>query len=51
MLSFCLTTMHDTVKVTNDVRKKAQVHVMYDHTKGGVDVVDLLSTNDPTRMK
>ena len=24
---------------------------MYDHTKGGVDVFDLLSTNHSTRMK
>ena len=46
-----LTTMHGTMKVTNDERKKTQVHVMYDHTKGGVDMVDLLSTNHSTRMK
>ena len=42
--------MRDTVKVTND-EKNPQVQVMYDHTKGGVDVVDLLSTNHSTRMK
>ena len=40
-----LTSMHDKVKVTNDARQKPQVHVMYDHTEGGVDIVDLLSTN------
>ena len=28
-----------------------KVHVMYDHTKGGVDIVDLLSTNHLTRIK
>ena len=46
-----LTTMHDKVKVTNDQRKKPHEHVMYDHTKGGVDIVDLLSTNHSTRIK
>ena len=30
---------------------KPQVCMMYDHTKGKVDVVDLLSINHPTRMK
>ena len=43
--------MYDTVKVTKDVRKKPQVHEMYDHTKGGVYVVDLLSSNHSARMK
>ena len=43
--------MHDDVKVTNDQRGKPHVHVMYDHTKGGVDIVDLLSTSHSTRMK
>ena len=46
-----LSTMHDRVKVTNDQRKKPQIHSMYDHTKGGVDVVDLLSTSHSTRIK
>ena len=46
-----LTTMHDKVKVTNDQRSKPQVLVMYDHTKGGVDVVDLISCHHSTRMK
>ena len=46
-----LSTMHDSVKVTNDQRKKPQIHSMYDHTKGGVDVVDLLSTSNSTRIK
>ena len=46
----CLTTMHDQVKIMNDQRLKPQVIVMYDHTKGGVDVVDLISCHHSTRM-
>ena len=46
-----LSTMHDSVKVTNDQRNKPQIHSMYDHMKGGVDVVDLLSTSHSTRIK
>ena len=46
-----LSTMQDSVKVTNDQRKKPQIHSMYDHAKGGVDVVDLLSTSHSTRIK
>ena len=47
----CLTAMHDRVQVTNDQRLKSQVIVMYDHTKRGVDVVDLISCYHSTRMK
>ena len=43
--------MHENVKVTKGQRKKSQVHTMCDHTKGGVDLVDLLSTSHSTRMK
>ena len=32
-------------------RKKIHVHVMYNHLKGGGDIVDLLSTNHLTRIK
>ena len=46
-----LSTMHENVKVTKGQRKKPQVHTMYDHTKGVVDVVDLLSTIHSTRIK
>lgn len=46
-----LSTMHEDVKVTNDQRKKPQIHTMYDHTKGGVDVVDLLASSHSTRIK
>jgi len=37
-----LTTMHDKVKEIEDKRSKPQVLVMYDHTKGSIDVVDLI---------
>ena len=46
-----LSTMHDSVKVTNDLGKKPQIHSMYNHMKGGVVVVDLLSTSHSTRIK
>ena len=46
-----LTTMHDEVKVTKDIRRKPQVLTFYDHTKGGVDVVDLISSSLSTRVK
>ena len=39
-----LSTMHDNVKIMKYQRKKPDVHTMYDHTKGGVDVVNFLST-------
>ena len=37
--------MHDNVKVTNNQREKPHVYEMYDHMKGGVDIVDLLLTS------
>ena len=46
-----LTTMHDEVKVTGDERMKPNVHCFYDHAKGGVDVVDLISSSLSTRIK
>ena len=46
-----LTSMHDKVKVSKDERRKPQVHLLYDHTKAGVDVVDLLSSQTSTRIK
>ena len=49
--NFVLSSIHASVKVTKDQRKKPSVHSMYDHTKGGVDVVDLLSTSHSTRIK
>ena len=46
-----LTTMHNQVKLSVDERKKPHALVFYDHTKGGVDVVDLISAKMSTRMK
>lgn len=46
-----LSAMHDNVNVTKEQRKKPSVHDVYDHTKGGVEVVDLLSTSLSTRIK
>ena len=46
-----LTTLHDTVKVSKDKRSKPQVLIMYDHTKGGVDIADLFSTHHTIRIK
>ena len=40
-----LTSMHDNVRVTKNKRRKPQVHTFCDHTKGGVDVVDFISSN------
>ena len=39
-----LSTMHSSVRVTKDERRKPHVHTFYDHTKVGVDVVDLISS-------
>ena len=46
-----LTTMHDDVRVTKDERCKLYSLVLYDHTKGGVGVVDLVSIHNTTRIK
>ena len=46
-----LTTMHNQVKLSVDEKKKHHALVFYDHTKGGVDVVDLISAKMLTRMK
>ena len=46
-----LTTMHDKVKVANDQLRKPHVLAMYDHTKRGTDVVDLISIHHSTRVK
>ena len=43
--------MHHLVKITKDQQKKPSIHTVYDHKKGDVDVVDLLSTTKPTRIK
>ena len=46
-----LSTMHSSVRVTKDERKKPHVHTFYEHTKEGVDVVDLISSHQSTPFK
>lgn len=46
-----LSTMHASVRVTKDERRKPNIHTFYDYTKGGVDVVDLVSSHNTTKMK
>ena len=46
-----LTTMYDEIRVSKDQRVKPQPIVYYDHMKGGVDVVDLVSIGASTRSK
>ena len=46
-----LTNMHDSVRVPREKRSKPDVHVLYYHTKGGVDVADLSASHNSTRMK
>ena len=46
-----LTTMHTSVSVTKDQCVKPNVHTFFDHSKGGVDVVDLSSAHNTTKMK
>ena len=43
-----LSTIHDNVKITKDQRKKPSVHTMHDRTKGGINVVNILSTTHST---
>ena len=46
-----LITMHTSVSVTKDQRVKPNFHTFYDHTKGEVDVMDLVSTHNTTKIK
>ena len=43
--------MHNHSKTTKDQQKKPSALTMYDYTKGGVDVVDIFSTTNLTRIK
>ena len=36
---------------TKDECKKPNIHTFHDHKKGGVDVVDLVSSHNTTKMK
>ena len=42
---------YDEVRVTKDERRKPDIYKLYDHTKGDIDVVDLISTSYTTRIK
>ena len=46
-----LSTFHDEVRITKDERRKPDIHKLFDHTKGSVYVVDLISTSFTTRIK
>ena len=46
-----LSTMHKNVHVTQDERMKPDVITFYDHTKGGVDIMDQMAGFYSTRMK
>ena len=46
-----LTTMHDKVLTNIDDRNKPNTLVFYDHTKGGIDVVDLISAKKFNKNK
>ena len=46
-----LPTMHKSIGVTRDRRKKPKMIVLYDHTKGGADIVDLISSKFSVRIK
>ena len=45
------TAMHDDVWVMKDERCKPDSLVLYNHTKGGVDAIDLIQTHNTTRIK
>ena len=44
-----LSTLYEGVRVSKDEGKKPHAIVYYDHTKGGVDVIDLVSNMLSTR--
>ena len=46
-----LSTMHKSIGVTRDRRKKPKIIVLYDHTKGDADIVDLISSKFSVRIK
>ena len=43
--------MHSSVHVMKHEQKNPHVHTFYDHTKGGVDVADLISSHQYTCFK
>ena len=46
-----LSTIHKNVGVTRDRRKKPNKITLYDHTKGGVDIVDFISSKLSVHIK
>lgn len=46
-----LSSMHKNVKITQDERRKPDVISFYDHTKGGVDIMDQMAGVFTTRCK
>ena len=50
MLLSCLQCM-TVLRSLKIKERKPSVHAMYDHTKGGIDVVDFLSISHSTRIK
>ena len=46
-----LSTMHIYVEITRDRREETNMIVLYDHRKGGVDIVDLISSKFYVRIK
>ena len=46
-----LSTLYDEVRVTKNERRKPDIHKLYDHTKGALDVADLISTSCTTKIK
>ena len=46
-----LTAMHNDVRVTKNGKLETAVLKFYDHKKGSVDVIDLISSHSSTRMK
>ena len=46
-----LSTIHKNVGVTRDRRKKPDQNTLYDHTKGGVDIVDFISSKLSVHIK
>ena len=50
-IALVLTTMHDEMKVSKGARNKPEPIVYYDHMKRCVDIIDLFSCINTTRMK
>ena len=44
-------TLHDEVRVAKNERRKSDIYKLCDHTKGGVDMVDLISISCTKRIK